>query len=202
MTLCFKACFCFFQTHHSSLSRKIPNFALSFKIFITLKTFVKTAFIIATFAMFAFNGCTNKNTTPTSAERLATLQQQVDNDIVAFQDFAANDFNNLRTSFMNIDSRLAAVNPEDVQGYFDKLNLAQAYLQQFMEVRPSLQRKLDYSKKQLEDLQFDLENDKINDSLFNVYFDRETIAADTLHNQILYFKDRFGACQKDLDALK
>ena len=42
----------------------------------------------------------------------------------------------------------------------------------------------------------------INDSLFSVYFERETIAADTLHNQILYFKDRFGSCQKELDALK
>lgn len=103
---------------------------------------------------------------------------------------------------MNIDTKLNSVSPERIQDCFDKLNLAQAYLQQFMEVKPTLQRKLDYSKKQLEDLQFDLENEKINDSLFNVYLERETIAADTLHNQLLYFKDRFGACQKELDALK
>lgn len=167
-----------------------------------MKTFVKTAFILIVFSMFAFTGCTNKPTTPSPAERLENLQQQVDNDIVAYQNFEANDFENLRTSFIRIDSELGSVAPQEVQSYYEKLNLAQAYLQQFLEVKTSLKNKLDYSKKQLTDLQYDLENAMINDSLFSVYFERETIAADTLHNQILYFKDRFGSCQKELDALK
>ncbi len=169
-----------------------------------MKTLVKFALIVSVLSTIVMTGCNNTPSTPTAGptDRLAILQQQVDNDIAAFQDFAANDFINLRTSFMDIDTKLGSVSPDDIQGCFDKLNLAQAYLQQFMEVKPALQRKLDYSKKQLEDLQFDLENEKINDSLFNVYLERETIAADTLHNQILYFKDRFGACQKELDALK
>ena len=167
-----------------------------------MKTFVKTAFILIVFSMFAFIGCTNKPSTPSSTERLANLQQQVDNDIVAYQNFEANDFENLRTSFIRIDSELGSIAPQEVQSYYEKLNLAQAYLQQFLEVKTSLKNKLDYSKKQLTDLQYDLENAMINDSLFSVYFERETIAADTLHNQILYFKDRFGSCQKELDALK
>ena len=167
-----------------------------------MKTFVKTAFILIVFSMFAFTGCTNKPSTPSPAERLENLQQQVDNDIVAYQKFEANDFENLRTSFIRIDSELGSIAPQEVQSYYEKLNLAQAYLQQFLEVKTSLKNKLDYSKKQLTDLQYDLENAMINDSLFSVYFERETIAADTLHNQILYFKDRFGSCQKELDALK
>lgn len=167
-----------------------------------MKTFVKTAFILIVFSMFAFTGCTNKPSTPSPAERLENLQQQVDNDIVAYQNFEANDFENLRTSFIRIDSELGSIAPQEVQSYYEKLNLAQAYLQQFLEVKTSLKNKLDYSKKQLTDLQYDLENAMINDSLFSVYFERETIAADTLHNQILYFKDRFGSCQKELDALK
>lgn len=167
-----------------------------------MKTLVKTAFILIVFSMFAFTGCTNKPSTPSPAERLENLQQQVDNDIVAYQNFEANDFENLRTSFIRIDSELGSVAPQEVQSYYEKLNLAQAYLQQFLEVKTSLKNKLDYSKKQLTDLQYDLENAMINDSLFSVYFERETIAADTLHNQILYFKDRFGSCQKELDALK
>lgn len=167
-----------------------------------MKTFVKTAFILIVFSMFAFIGCTNKPSTPSPTERLANLQQQVDNDIVAYQNFEANDFENLRTSFIRIDSELGSIAPQEVQSYYEKLNLAQAYLQQFLEVKTSLKNKLDYSKKQLTDLQYDLENAMINDSLFSVYFERETIAADTLHNQILYFKDRFGSCQKELDALK
>lgn len=167
-----------------------------------MKTFVKTAFILIVFSMFAFIGCTNKPSVPSSEERLANLQQQVDNDIVAYQNFEANDFENLRTSFIRIDSELGSIAPQEVQSYYEKLNLAQAYLQQFLEVKTSLKNKLDYSKKQLTDLQYDLENAMINDSLFSVYFERETIAADTLHNQILYFKDRFGSCQKELDALK
>ncbi|MCQ2302764.1 MAG: hypothetical protein MJZ94_09105 [Bacteroidales bacterium] len=167
-----------------------------------MKTLVKTAFILIVFSMFAFIGCTNKPSTPSPTERLANLQQQVDNDIVAYQNFEANDFENLRTSFIRIDSELGSIAPQEVQSYYEKLNLAQAYLQQFLEVKTSLKNKLDYSKKQLTDLQYDLENAMINDSLFSVYFERETIAADTLHNQILYFKDRFGSCQKELDALK
>lgn len=167
-----------------------------------MKTLVKTAFILIVFSMFAFTGCTNKPSTPSPAERLENLQQQVDNDIVAYQNFEANDFENLRTSFIRIDSELGSIAPQEVQSYYEKLNLAQAYLQQFLEVKTSLKNKLDYSKKQLTDLQYDLENAMINDSLFSVYFERETIAADTLHNQILYFKDRFGSCQKELDALK
>ena len=167
-----------------------------------MKTLVKTAFILIVFSMFAFIGCTNKPSTPSPAERLENLQQQVDNDIVAYQNFEANDFENLRTSFIRIDSELGSIAPQEVQSYYEKLNLAQAYLQQFLEVKTSLKNKLDYSKKQLTDLQYDLENAMINDSLFSVYFERETIAADTLHNQILYFKDRFGSCQKELDALK
>ena len=167
-----------------------------------MKTFVKTAFILIVFSMFAFTGCTNKPSTPSPAERLENLQQQVDNDIAAYQNFEANDFENLRTSFIRIDSELGSIAPQEVQSYYEKLNLAQAYLQQFLEVKTSLKNKLDYSKKQLTDLQYDLENAMINDSLFSVYFERETIAADTLHNQILYFKDRFGSCQKELDALK
>lgn len=167
-----------------------------------MKTLVKTAFILIVFSMFSFTGCTNKPSTPSPAERLENLQQQVDNDIVAYQNFEANDFENLRTSFICIDSELGSIAPQEVQSYYEKLNLAQAYLQQFLEVKTSLKNKLDYSKKQLTDLQYDLENAMINDSLFSVYFERETIAADTLHNQILYFKDRFGSCQKELDALK
>lgn len=167
-----------------------------------MKTLVKTAFILIVFSMFAFIGCTNKPSTPSPTERLANLQQQVDNDIVAYQNFEANDFENLRTSFIRIDSELGSIAPQEVQSYYEKLNLAQVYLQQFLEVKTSLKNKLDYSKKQLTDLQYDLENAMINDSLFSVYFERETIAADTLHNQILYFKDRFGSCQKELDALK
>ena len=144
-----------------------------------MKTLVKTAFILIVFSMFAFIGCTNKPSTPSPTERLANLQQQVDNDIVAYQNFEANDFENLRTSFIRIDSELGSIAPQEVQSYYEKLNLAQAYLQQFLEVKTSLKNKLDYSKKQLTDLQYDLENAMINDSLFSVYFERETIAADT-----------------------
>ena len=149
-----------------------------------------------------FMGCNNNPKTLSPSEKLSNLQQQVENDIAAVQDFETNDFAQLKASFISIDMGLSTVNPNDVQVYYEKLNLAQAYLQQFMEVGPSLKYKLDYSKKQLADLQYDLENGIVNDSLFNVYFERETIAADTLHNQVIYFKDRFSSCQKELNALK
>lgn len=167
-----------------------------------MKNFVQTAWIIIAFTMLANYGCSNKPSTPDADGPLTSLQQQVDDDLAAYHELEAQDFANLRASFIDIDSKLDAVKPEKVQGYFETLNLTQAYLQQFMEMKSSLRRKLDYSKQQLVDLQFDLEHDKINDSLFNVYLERESIAADTLHHQIRYFKERFGACQKELDALK
>ena len=168
----------------------------------TVKTRVKFSSIIAFFLALTFIGCNNKPAVLSPAEKLSNLQQQVENDIAAVQDFETNDFAQLKAAFINLDSSLSSVNPSDVQAYFDKLNLAQAYLQQYMEVGSSLKYKLDYSKKQLTDLKYDLDNGFVNDSLFNVYFERETIAADTLHNQIIYFKDRFDSCQKELKALK
>lgn len=167
-----------------------------------MKTLVKLSLIIAALFAVTFVGCNTKSAAPTPTERLSILQQQVENDIAAVQDIETNDFANLKASFMAIDTDLSAVNPDDIQTYYDKLNLAQAYLQQFMQVGPSLKYKLDYSKKQLADLQYDLDNGFVDDSLFSVYLERETIAADTLHEQILYFKDRFGSCQKELNALR
>lgn len=169
-----------------------------------MKTLVKLSLILAVLSAFAFTGCNNnkQTETPTPVERLANLQQQVENDIVALQDLDAGGFRDLKALFMSIDSNLASVDPNEVQNYFDKLNLAQAYLQQFMENKTAMKNKLDYSKKQLVDLQFDVDNGYVNDSLFNVYLERETIAADTVHNQLIYFKDRFDTCQKELNALK
>lgn len=159
--------------------------------------------VIAIFVAFlTCSGCHNRNVELTPNEKISQLQQQVETDIQVLQGLDNNEFIALKKSFRCCDSLLAFVAPEQVQSYFDKLNLAQAYLQQYMQVRPGLMSKLEYSKKQLVDLQYDVENSHVNDSLFDVYFQRETIAADTLHNQVLYFKDRFISSQKELDNLK
>ena len=85
---------------------------------------------------------------------------------------------------------------------FPVLNLAQAYLNQFDEMLPVMQRTISYSQQQLSNLQNDLDTHYINDSLASVYLADEIAVADTLHHRILYFEDRLSNQEKELKTLR
>ena len=89
-----------------------------------------------------------------------------------------------------------------VNDYFDALNLAQAYLYQFDEMLPIMERDLSYTRQQLVNLQNDIDTHFISDSLAAIYLKDEAAVADTLHNRILYFQDRLSKQNKEMQSLK
>ena len=91
---------------------------------------------------------------------------------------------------------------DQVDTYFEDLNLAQAYLSQFDEMLPVMRRDLAYIQQQLNNLKNDLDTHYISDSLGMVYLNDEIASADTLHNRVLYFQDRLSSQDNTLQSLK
>lgn len=97
---------------------------------------------------------------------------------------------------------LQYVAQDQIEVAFESLNLTQAYLHQFGQVQPIMSKKIRYALIQLDHLKADVESHYLTDSIALVYLNDESLIADTLHNQVVYFKDRFAQCQKDLNTFK
>ena len=97
---------------------------------------------------------------------------------------------------------LAFVPEDQINEYFDILNLAQAYLGQFDEMLPIMNKDMGYIQHQLSLLQNDIDTHYISDSLANEYLNDEKASADTLHYRVLYFQDRLSQQDKALRELK
>ena len=133
---------------------------------------------------------------------IAQLQEQLAKDGIALQKLQDDYQERLQADFLWCDSMLQYVPKDKVDEYFDVLNLAQAYLHQFDALLPVMQHDLTYINQQLVNLQSDLDSHYINDSLGMVYLHDETLSADTLHNRVLYFKDRLSSQDEALQTLK
>jgi len=151
-------------------------------------------------ALLGLNGC--QRPPQTTVGKIEALQQQVKADANALKAIESQKYGTLKNDFHHCDSMLQYLNETEIDACFEKLQLAQAYLLQFEMVKPIMENKMNYLLGQLDHLKADLESQYLNDSIALVYFDTENRVADTLHEQILYFGDRFGQCQKDLNALK
>jgi len=144
--------------------------------------------------------CTSQPKTLT--EKIDSLKQQVLTDAETLQELENKDFATLEKDFVHCDSMLQHLNQEQVEASFEHLNLTKAYLVQFSEVKPVMERKMNYVVQQLDNLKSDAETHYLSDSLVLVYLNTETKVADTLHAQVEYFKDRFHTCQQSLNKLK
>ena len=151
-------------------------------------------------ALLGLSGC--QQPPKTTIGKIEALQQQVTADVDALQTLENQQYNTLKSDFLACDSMLQYLTEAQVDASFEKLQYAQAYLLQFEMVKPTMAEKMDYLAQQLEHLKADLESQYLSDSLALAYFETENRGADTLHEQILYFKDRFGQCQKDINTLK
>ena len=154
--------------------------------------------------MFAFGltlvGC--HNAPETNIDKIDSLKKQVQADAKALSDLETKDFVTLEKDFMTCDSMLQYKNEEQVDKSFETLQLVQAYLEQFRITKPVMQAEMDSTLLQLDRLKADAESHYLSDSLVEVYIDTETEYVTRLSNQVQYFQDRFGNCQKDLNALK
>lgn len=159
---------------------------------------VTSFIIILTCAIMA--GCTDQPKSNT--EKIDLLKQQVLNDAATLQVIEDKDFATLQKDFIHCDSMLQYLPQDQVEANFEHLNLTQAYIVQFTEVKPVMERKMNYLVQQLDNLKSDAESHYLSDSLVNVYLETETRVADTLHAQLEYFQEKFTSCQKALNQVK
>lgn len=148
----------------------------------------------------ALGGC--HNAPETNIDKIDSLKKQVQTNAKTLSDLETKDFVTLEKDFMTCDSLLQYQEEEQVEKSFETLQLVQAYLEQFKDTKPVMQAEIDSTLLQLDRLKADAESHYLSDSLVEVYINTETEYVNRLSNQVQYFQDRFGNCQKDLDALK
>ena len=135
-------------------------------------------------------------------EPIQQLQDQLTSDSIALQKLQDNYQKRLWADFRWCDSMLQYLPQEAVNDYFESLNLAQAYLNQFDEMLPIMQHDISYTRKQLVSLKNDIDTHYLSDSLATVYLEDETAVADTLHQRVLYFQDRLSQQDQSLNSTK
>ncbi len=138
----------------------------------------------------------------TLAERIDNLQQQVNRDSKTLYELEENEFPQLKKDFQHCDSLLQHLDSVQLNATFEQLNLVQAYISQFADLKADMRKKLDYSLVQLDRLKADTESHYLTDSLAEAYFETESQVADTLHHRVLYFKEKLDSCRKSLSNLK
>ena len=148
----------------------------------------------------ALSGC--HSTPKTNSKQIDDLKKQVQADAKTLQNIEAKDFVTLQKDFRACDSMLQYLNEEQVEQSFEKLQLIQAYIEQFKFTKPLMQADMDTTLLQLGRLKADAESHYLSDSLVTVYLESEAEYVERLSNQVRYFQDRFSSCQQDLNALK
>lgn len=138
----------------------------------------------------------------TNIEKIADLKEQVFANTELLQDLESTVFKRLEKNFLSCDSMLQYLEEDQVDDAFEQLRLVQAYLEQFKVVNPRLKADLDSTLLQLDRLKSDAETNHFSDSLVTVYLHDETEHLNLLSNQVQYFKDRFGVCDKNLLAFR
>ncbi len=162
---------------------------------------IKTILLGGLFTLgLALGGC--HNAPETNIDKIDSLKKQVQTNSKTLSDLETKDFVTLEKDFMTCDSLLQYQEEEQVEKSFETLQLVQAYLEQFKDTKPVMQAEIDSTLLQLDRLKADAESHYLSDSLVEVYINTETEYVNRLSNQVQYFQDRFGNCQKDLDALK
>ena len=148
--------------------------------------------------MLLLIGCQPK----TDLDKIDALKKQVNKDVKALNDLNANTIGQLEKDFVTCDSLLQFLPEEDLDAAFQKLQLVDAYIQQFKMERPAMQAEMDSALVRLDLLRTDAATHYLADSLVATYLEDETRQVEKLSNQVEYFKDRLGNCRKDLDGFK
>ena len=148
--------------------------------------------------MLLLVGCQPK----TDLDKIDALKKQVNKDLKALNDLNINSFVQLEKDFVSCDSSLQFLPEEELDVVFPKLQLVDAYIQQFKETRPVMQAEMDSTLDRLDMLRADAETHYLADSLVAAYIEDETQEVEKLSSQVEYFKNRLGSCRKELDNFK
>ena len=138
----------------------------------------------------------------TDLSKIDALKKQVNKEAKALDELNTHTFMQLEKDFYSCDSALQYLPEAELDNAFQKLQLVDAYIQQFKEIRPIMQAEMDSTLLRLDLLRADAKTHYLSDSLVAVYIDAETQQVEKLSNQVAYFKDRLGNCRKDLDDFK
>ena len=158
----------------------------------------KLCFIGWLAALLLLVGCQPK----TDLDRIDALKKQVNKDVKALNDLNTNTFVQLEKDFIACDSSLQFLSEAELDAAFPKMQLVDAYLQQFKETQPIMQAEMDSTLARLDLLRADAETHYLADSLVVSYIEDETQQVEKLNSQVEYFKDRLGNCRRDLDSFK
>ena len=149
-------------------------------------------------ALILLIGCQPK----TDLDKIDALKKQVNKDVKALSELNSNFIIQLEKDFVSCDSSLQYLPEEELDVVFPKLQLVDAYIQQFKETCPVMQAEMDSTLVRLDLLKADAASHYLADSLITAYIEDETQQVEKLSNQVEYFKDRLGICRKDLDGFK
>lgn len=138
----------------------------------------------------------------TDLDKIDSLRKQVNKDVRVLNDLNADAFVQLEKDFIACDSSLQFLSEEQLDVVFPKLQLVDAYIQQFKETRPVMQAEMDSTLVRLDLLRNDAATHYLADSLVSAYIEDETRQVEKLSSQVAYFKDRLGSCRKELDGIK
>lgn len=138
----------------------------------------------------------------TDLDKIDALRKQVNKDVRVLNDLNADAFVQLEKDFIACDSSLQFLSEEQLDVVFPKLQLVDAYIQQFKETRPVMQAEMDSTLVRLDLLKKDAATHYLADSLVAAYIEDETRQVEKLSSQVDYFKDRLGSCRKELDGVK
>lgn len=108
-----------------------------------------------------------------------------------------NDFNFLVKEYARLDTTL----PRKID-INKKMQLLQAYLQQYEDERVNVKKEIAYSYSQLSDLKDDLQNNLYDEAKKTEYINAEEAAIHKTESIINYFKDRFKKQKKVIKNLK
>ena len=139
--------------------------------------------------LFSLMAC---NTEP-SMKRINTLEKQVSKIEKKYQE-TETAFDNLVADCAEFDEFLRKNNTPKPE-----MQLLRAYLQQYEDIRMSIQNKLTYSKNQIENLKDDLKNGLYDENQRDEYLASEENVLDTIEAQCDYFIDRF---EKQIDFIE
>lgn len=134
--------------------------------------------------------------------KIDALRKQVYKDVRVLNDLNADAFVQLEKDFIACDSSLQFLSEEQLDVVFPKLQLVDAYIQQFKETRPVMQAEMDSTLVRLDLLKKDAATHYLADSLVSAYIEDETRQVEKLSSQVAYFKDRLGSCRNELDGIK
>lgn len=138
----------------------------------------------------------------TNIGKIDALKKQVNKEAKALNELNTHTFLQLEKDLFSCDSTLQYLPEEQLDKAFQKLQLVDAYVQQFKETQPVMKAEMDSTLQRLDLLKADAQTHYLSDSLVEVYINAETQQVEKLSNQVAYFKDRLGNCRKDLDDFK